>query len=627
MIPSKFAGAGRTAYRVAGLLLTCGLQAAWLAQPWSWHVKVFQAALLTLAVARPRDALLVVAALAPLSTSLAGLLHGAMSGWVLLFGMLLAVVTGFLIRAPSPSVPSRLAMPAVLLGTIAVASALVAVASDPAFITAYPQPGSAAQDLLKRDLFVWSRPWIPLQQALFLSAALLTATATERAIRANPTDAHRLVLLLVVGHAASIVISFSRFLTAALADGNVLATLLRIVTDVRYHSQYDVNAAGSTLVLVAFAALGLSAKDRLWAIGAALLTLAGVWFTGSRAALAAFAGVMVLRACVRLAFAGGRRAWMGAAAIVAAAAVLSALAAMYYPEGRNVSTSVAWEARSIMLRTAWRAGLSDPLFGVGIGMLPERGPDFGSADMRPLMGESGTHENAHNQFLQTFAETGLLGLLALLLVIGSAGWGIGLTGAGPRLHSWISWGILAAILTWMLGHPLLVPEAAFVFWLALGICAGLSPVPQPGGWPGRLGVAALALTLLVAIATPLRLAGATRRASLEHQAVGLSPYWEHGGQFPYRVGGRTFALFVPSGRSVAVPLRLAPGAVDSLLVEIRLQGRLIDRIEIIENAWRPVGIVIPEPQREFERVEFELVGAGEETLNVARVHVGRMIVR
>jgi len=331
--------------------------------------------------------------------------------------------------------------------------------------------------------------------------------------------------------------------------------------------------------------------------------------TGSRAALVAFIAVVVMRAAVDSVIPGGRRALLGGAATVAAAAAVAAALYAYYPAGRNVSTSVAWESRAIMLRTAWRAGLSDPLYGVGVGRLPERGLEFGSADMRPLAGEAGTRENAHNQYLQIFAETGLLGLLAVAFVVGSAGWIGGLGPAGDGLRSWTSWGILAGMLTWLLGHPLLVPQAAIIFWLCLGITAGLSPTPPSRGWWRLSRTGGLILAALVAVLLPMRISSAARSAYLEHQGIGLTTLWRHDDEVPYRLAGTHFSLFLPTSRSVMIPMRARPPG-DPVMVETFLRGRLVDRFEVTADAWRQVVIVLPASDRQFERVEFVVVATG-----------------
>ena len=52
--------------------------------------------------------------------------------------------------------------------------------------------------------------------------------------------------------------------------------------------------------------------------------------------------------------------------------------------------------------------------------------------------------------------------------------------AFSRCTTWLAAGIVACILTWTTGHPLLLTEAALMFWLFVGVLAGLSPPPPRG---------------------------------------------------------------------------------------------------------------------------------------------------
>ena len=288
-------------------------------------------------------------------------------------------------------------------------------------------------------------------------------------------------------------------------DEQFVSAWIRILSDVRYYSQYDVNAAGSTLVISACAGFGLlGANHRVLTSVALLLVLAGVWLTGSRVVLAALIGVILLRALATAILEGGRRAWVTSVGTIAMVAAVTAGLYAFYPAKRNVATSVAYEVRVIMGRTAWRAGLSDPTFGVGLGRLPDRGREFGSAEMHRLMGPRGIRENAHNQDPQVFAELGAIGCVAFALVICSSG-SMVLRGPRDRLLSWTAWGIFASMLTWLLGHPLVVPEAAVIFWLFVGLVAGLSPAPALDSRIWRVARAGgITLAALMVVSAPVR---------------------------------------------------------------------------------------------------------------------------
>jgi hypothetical protein len=625
VIPLKLVTPFGLALRAVGLALAALFHWAWLSQPLGWPLASFHLALVLLALARPRDAILVLAGLGPLSTSLATLLHSPRPGWCVLVAMLWAVVTGLLVRPPKPG-SVRLRLPAMALAAVIIASAAVAIAGDPLFITGYAGVRGAAAALLAGEWFEWTWPWVPLHLAMFAVLALHLATRIEAVVRTDREFGVRLCSMLVAGHAAAIGIGLIRFLSAAMRENDVLSASARILWTVRYHSQYDINAAGSILVIVACATIGLAAvvRYRLLAFAGLLVALIGVWMTGSRAAVVALAAVLVMKPVLDAVMAAGPRAWRTATMAVGIAAITGAALYAFYPAGRNVPTSVAYESRVIMLRTAWQAGLANPIFGVGIGLLPRRGIEFGSADMERLGGINGTRENAHNQYLQAFAELGLLGVVALAWVVGSVGWLHALRAHADPLLSWTAWGLAASLLTWMLGHPLLVPEAAVVFWLFVGLVAGMSPAP---GTPTRGGTTARAagavVLTVVVLSVPWRAGQAARAAGLEHQGLGVSETWEREGDVAYRLAGSRFSLFLPASAAIALPLRAAPSDADPAMVEIYLRDILIDRTEITADTWRRVTIRMPDSARAYERVDFVVAGRETSLADGAVIHVGR----
>ena len=618
--------AAATAARLAGLLLALAFHAAWLTQPLGWRLASFHLLLTALAIARPAAAVVVVAGLMPLTTSLNALLHSPFAGWTLLLAMLWAAATGVL-RARHPRVALRTRVPALLLAITAVSSALVGLAGDPVVITTYPDLRSLAAPLRSGQFFVWVRPWVSVHYAVLTALALLLVVFIERTIRDHPVTARWLVGALLAGHALASAISLGRFAAAAARSPEGTASLLQLVWQVRFHSQYDVNAAASALVIVVLAGTGLALSSRgIWerAIGwsGVGLALAGLWLAGSRAALAALMVILVTRPLVRAVARPGRRAVLGALGTVAAVTAVAAALYAFYPAERNVGFGPAFETRKIMTRTAINAGSSAPIFGIGIGRFHERAYEFGASEMLRYTGPAGARENAHNQFLQVFAELGLIGLVGLALLTVNS-----LRGAlrdDDRLRTWTAWGVAATLGTWLLGHPLLVPESAVVFWMALGVVAGLGPAPSARRPARFVTVVAAALVVVVVIATPLRAWIAPRRAHLEHLGVGVSPYWIHDEGVTYRAAADRFSLFLPSSTSVVVPLRVSDRRYGSAQVDVILRGRLINRVQLPETGWLHLRMLIPASDSSFERVDFVVTIPGhapgtEDEL----VHVGR----
>jgi hypothetical protein len=164
--------------------------------------------------------------------------------------------------------------------------------------------------------------------------------------------------------------------------------------------------------------------------------------------------------------------------------------------------------------TSLRMVAARPLAGVGVGQYYRTSALF----LTPQMAWTYGHENAHNYFLQTAAELGIPGLALFLVWIGVplvamarslARW------AEPRLIGAAA-GVSALVATCATGHPLLVNEAAFPFWIQFALAFGLAQSSlmnaavvdtAPSRWPvpARLATAALAaVVLLSALASAAR---------------------------------------------------------------------------------------------------------------------------
>ncbi len=149
-----------------------------------------------------------------------------------------------------------------------------------------------------------------------------------------------------------------------------------------------------------------------------------------------------------------------------------------------------------------------PLFGVGMGQYPRASRLF----LSPQLAWSYGAENAHNYFLQIGAELGLVGLTLFAAWAGAGLWpAIRALGDRPRDARLLgsTAGVLALLGTCLTGHPLLVDEVAFPFWIQFGLVVGLAQsivLNEPAGFrhpsgtsPGwRIASAALAAGLLIA---------------------------------------------------------------------------------------------------------------------------------
>src|SRR5687767_4212650 len=146
-------------------------------------LKIGVAGLLVIAAIRPGWALLLWAGLAPLTTSIASLTSGPDAGAQLLEAMTAAVITGAVLRVTT-SPPTRLALPALWLGVVALASGLselparlMSTAQDP--VTAGTIARLLVQHAVDRvpPLDPWYVAWLVAQGA---ALAWATESLTRR---------------------------------------------------------------------------------------------------------------------------------------------------------------------------------------------------------------------------------------------------------------------------------------------------------------------------------------------------------------------------------------------------------------------------------------------------------------
>ena len=114
-----------------------------------------------------------------------------------------------------------------------------------------------------------------------------------------------------------------------------------------------------------------------------------------------------------------------------------------------------------------------PVAGVGLGRYPRLMPEFRSRWVQL--------ENAHNFFLHVLAEMGVLGVVPWAAVLASSVWVLmraarGSDPFGAGLAFGILFGTIGFSITWLTGHPLLLPSGQILFAsaLALGLVGSTS---------------------------------------------------------------------------------------------------------------------------------------------------------
>ena len=296
---------------------------------------------------------------------------------------------------------------------------------------------------------------------------------------------------------------------------NLLAYWVRANPDLtRAHATLDdPNALASFLVL----SLGLAAgvawsswrgwadwRRQLGALVVIVLACAALVTTVSRAGLLALviAAIVCAASLPEPLLASVPRARMvrlitrGVAALLIGAVLLWAAALAVMPERTDsLSPATPWEAlvqtvdpresldrilkgRLLLWQAALQFASDNWTLGAGLGQFPRLYSSYpGSAG----------GENAHNYFLQVLAEGGLVGLAGLCVLLVTIGLAIrppGREGGASRgrLAFGLSVGLLAFVLTWLTGHPLLTlsNQLWLACVLALGLAALESPVPDAG---------------------------------------------------------------------------------------------------------------------------------------------------
>ena len=182
-------------------------------------------------------------------------------------------------------------------------------------------------------------------------------------------------------------------------------------------------------------------------------------------------------------------------------------------------------------------------------------------------------------------------------------------------------GLLACVGTWLGGHPLLVLEFSTIFFLYAAMLAALTPATSV--LPSRAAAVAVAV---VALSLPVRAMALRNALYLENQGFGLSR-WARDAEHHYREAGFTFHLYLQSGTTVQLPLRLVDEVRETAYVEVHVGGRVVQERRIASDQWRMIDIEVPQSTKGFQlaKVTVRMDGGVERQGPV--VLVGRVIHR
>ncbi|PYQ78450.1 MAG: hypothetical protein DMG01_11570 [Acidobacteria bacterium] len=431
-----------------------------------WRQKLIVGSVAALTLVSPAYGLLALAVLTPLGTMIES---ATALPYRLSESFVLAFLGAWLLRAGTdrrgPAVPRAMAAAGWLLGLAMLAS----VASVTWLNREYPG--------LIADLRTWllQAYYVFIDRVGFVDAArivegLALVVATLYVFRRKPALAVSLPAALCVSGAVSALSAV--FIWRGIGPSALVDKYARL--GYRAAHVLDVNAAGSYFAMVVCLSLGMMLRAHgkargLWAALAAANAI-GLWFSESRSAMAAAAVVLAMSAGWMLTARWTMRARLAAVAAVLAIGIAATAARERGLERDQGSQAGAF--RGQFNATSLRMIAARPLAGVGVGQYYRTSALF----LTPQMAWTYGHENAHNYFLQTAAELGLPGLALFLVWIGAAFLAIvrSLTRwAEPRLLGAAA-GVSAMLATCATGHPLLVNEAAFPFWIQFALAFGLA---------------------------------------------------------------------------------------------------------------------------------------------------------
>jgi O-antigen ligase len=578
-------------------------------------LKLAIAALALLALWRPLDALLIVAGVAPISRLLTARVWPA--NVQITEAIVLAFLLGWLIRGRRHGrpLPQAIRSPLWLLVIVTAASLLTQLIVLQAWRN-FPEPYYRelatyfTRDYLGADPPAW--PFWPgglsfVRGGMLIIEGALLVWAAAALSRTSEAAARSLFRTTVLSGVAAVLLVGGEMATAFLAQGDSasLAPLLRQRWAV--HVTKEVTASSHFLLLFIMAlGAGLMVRQAKAAwLAAAVVIGAGVWLTGSRVGIAV--GLAALAA--QIAFVqwarreGDRRSAMWRrVAVVAGVCVLLVAGQAWRSPRRSTAEHLG---RSVDVRLAiseagLRMAARHPVFGVGVGefrhQLPELAPD--------IMAGRGELLDAHNNYVQILSELGVAGLIPFLWLIGVVviGGALALLAnpAQPYLAGAIG-GLLAFLITCLNGHPLVIGPVAYAFWIVLGLTWALpidshavsSGVATPDRRTVSLAVGVGALLVIASI--PFRVA--TGFATLDFAKVDYGfHHWEvePTGQ-RYRWTGRRAGVFAPD-EAQSFDLRLQPypvQAVGPVQVEVSVDGRSVETIQLTGNAWTSRRIVLP----------------------------------
>jgi O-antigen ligase len=579
-----------------------------------WPTKMVIALALAVSLAAPVYGLLLIAIVAPLGQLVAPLIDA--TNFRISEAVVLAFLGGWLLRASPDRRGPRLSAGA--LGWLLAAAIVASVAGAAWQLVRYPGELAGVFDQIAH-LYFFIGDRIGVVDGARLLEGIGLAAATVMLFRQHPSMSRTLPAALAAS--AALAALSSVLLWRGIGSPAALERYRLIGYRVSGHVT-DVNAAGSYFAMIACLALGMAWRERayrraIW-LGLAGASGVGLWFSESRSALGAAAVVVVGAAMWAATSRFGIRARAATLAVV-----LFALLGGGFIRARFLETDPTYRGsgfREQFTQTSLRMIGARPFFGVGEGHYYQASRLFLSPQLAWTYGA----ENAHNFFLQLGGELGLVGLGLFVIWLGApiarAARALACAPRDARLLG-TAGGVMVFLITCVTGHPFLLGEVAYPFWVQFGLMTALAgstllnqtviggaPARLGTPWPFRLPIAAAAVAILLVSPAATARVDVTPPTS---QAVDGFYGWEmleDGTR--YRWTGLFASLFVPADVTrVEVPIRLPTTnrSISPMGVEVKIAGADRGRT-LVNTSWSIISLRLPDavPPMRFKRIDLKL---------------------
>ena len=193
-------------------------------------------------------------------------------------------------------------------------------------------------------------------------------------------------------------------------------------------------------------------------------------------------------------------------------------------------------------------------------------------------------------------------------------------------------GVTAFLLTCLSGHPLLIPEVIYPFWIALGLAVAVGasrasffirgdsnscataaagsrrhPSTPRVSRVRRLVVAAT--TVFVFASIPSRVAREIREVDMTRVTYGFHPWETEETGARYRWTRGRASIHVPSQTQlIEVPMQgIIDASARSVEVDVVVDGERRQRVRLADNTWERVPVqIVANPLRRFQRVDLQI---------------------